>query len=75
MAKQMKDKQRDVINYLYNCAMEEGDFRAALDLANTHKAPRKLRKAAKLIKKILRGWIRIGEGKPVQPIAEKHFRR
>ena len=70
----MKEEWIDTINYLYSNALEQGGFRAALAFANTHKAPRKLRKAAKLIKKILRGWIRISEGKPVQPIAEKHFK-
>lgn len=70
----MTEKTEVLIEYLYTSSQKCGGFRAALALANECKVPRKLRKANKLIKKILRGWIRISEGKPVKPIAEKHFR-
>ena len=70
----MTDKTESLIEYLYAHSQKVGGFYAALALANECKAPRKLRKANKLMKKILRGWIKISEGKPVQPIAAKHFR-
>lgn len=70
----MTDKTKEFIDYLYTYSQENGGFYAALDLANECPTPQKLRKAKKLIKKILRGWIRASEGKPVQPIAEKHFK-
>lgn len=71
----MTDKQKAIVNYIYASAIECGGFRAAIDFANAHKAPRKLRRAAKLQKKILRGWLRASEGKPTQPIAAKHLKR
>lgn len=71
----MNDNTKALINYLWNLAQEQGGAKSALALVNRCKAPRKLRRSAKLIKKILRGWIRQSEGKPVQPIAKKHFKR
>lgn len=71
----MNDNTRELANVLWGYAKEQGGLSSALALANLCRAPRKLRRSAKLIKKILRGWIRLSEGKPVQPIAAKHFRR
>lgn len=71
----MNDKTRELANVLWGYAKEQGGAKSALSMANSCKATRKLRRSQKLIKKILRGWIRQSEGKPVQPIAAKHFRR
>lgn len=71
----MTGRTIEMINFLWNFSQEQGGIKSALSLANSCKDPRKLRRSAKLIKKILRGWIRQSEGKPVQPIAGKHFKR
>ena len=65
----------EFVTFLFNWAQEQGGFQSALDFMNANKAPRKYRRAAKLIKKFLRGWIRAKSGKTVQPIAAKHFTR
>ncbi len=71
----MTDRTIDLVNFLWNFSQEQGGIKSALALANSCKAPRKLRQSQKLVKKILRGWIRQSEGKPVQPIAGKPFKR
>ena len=71
----MDDKTIEIVNLLWDFSKEQGGTKSALALANSRKVPRKLRRSQKLVKKVLRGWIRQSEGKPVQPIAGKHFKR
>lgn len=64
----------DVITGLLQYGRKIG-FREAVEMCEIRKVPRRLRRAAKLIKKMYLGALRISEGKPTQPIAAKHYRR
>lgn len=64
----------DIINQVLQYGRKIG-FREAVEMCKGRKVPRRLRRAAKLIKKMYRGALRISEGKPTQPIAAKHYRR
>lgn len=64
----------DVITLLLQFGREIG-FREAIKMCEVRRVPRRLRRAVKLIKKMYRGALRISEGKTVQPIAAKHYRR
>ena len=70
-----KVDNEEFVTFLIDWAQKQGGFQSALDFMNANKAPWKYRRAAKLIKKFLRGWIRVKNGQSVQPIAEKHFIR
>lgn len=69
----LDDMGDDVIKQLFRYGQKIG-FRAAVEMCEIRKVPRRLRRAAKLIKKLYRAALRISEGKPTQPIAAKHFR-
>lgn len=64
----------DIINQVLQYGRKIG-FREAVKMCEIRRVPRRLRGAAKLIKKMYRGALRISEGKPTQPIAAKHYRR
>lgn len=70
-----KTNNDEFVTFLFNWAQKQGGFQSALDFMNANKVPRKYRRVAKLIKKFLRGWIRVKTGQSVQPIAAKHFAR
>lgn len=70
-----KTNSDEFVTFLFNWAQKQGGFQSALDFMNANKVPRKYRRVAKLVKKFLRGWIRVKNGQSVQPIAAKHFAR